>query len=241
MQTTASELVEALRKAGKPLEITSHKKDGTFLLRHTLTLTTDKEGQPFTVFVKDDNGEKEYDVADFIKGFTRYLLFPIPTLDERLEKFSHLVPGSGAADTLEGEVVRAVQRVEYRYFNDGDEYDQGYGNETVSPSVDWLTHRSPIKSQVSSLFDDYRGNYEEKIETLKLAAVEWLESRKGETQPNGTEDSRSFKIAGKDYRDLSHEDDYEDDNWLDPDDIWPEYPDDEPVDDSDPHDYYGDN
>lgn len=241
MQTTASELVEALHKAGKPLEITSHKKDGTFLLRHTLTLTTDKAGQPFTVFVKDDNGEKEYDVADFVKGFTRYQLQRLLTLDERLEQFSPLVPGDGAADTLEGEVVRAVQRVEYRYFNDGDEYDQGYGTETVSPSVDWLTHRSPIKSQVASLFDGFRGIYEEKIESLKLAAVVWLEGRNGETTPNESEDSRSFKIAGKDYRDLSHEDEEDYDNWLDPDDIWPEYPDDEPADDSDPHDYYGDN
>lgn len=38
-----------------------------------------------------------------------------------------LVPDNGQADTLAGELVRAFMRLEYRWYNDGDVYFEGYG------------------------------------------------------------------------------------------------------------------
>ena len=43
---------------------------------------------------------------------------------EYQELFDKLVPASGAADTIEGEVLRAASKIVYRHYNDGDEFNQ---------------------------------------------------------------------------------------------------------------------
>ena len=57
------------------------------------------------------------------------------SLEEQRNKH---VPGCGKADTLGGEILRAVDRVAYRYWNDGDKVDEGYGLETVNSSFRFL-------------------------------------------------------------------------------------------------------
>lgn len=52
--------------------------------------------------------------------------------------FHELVPSTGPADTVAGEVIRAVGKVGYRYYNDGDVYYQGYGLETAAPSMQYI-------------------------------------------------------------------------------------------------------
>lgn len=52
--------------------------------------------------------------------------------------FEELVPGVGKAETAAGEIVRAVSRVAYRYFNDGDKVGLEYGNETCNAPVRFL-------------------------------------------------------------------------------------------------------
>ena len=56
-----------------------------------------------------------------------------------LDKLSEtLVPRSGKCDTLAGEIVRAMERILYRYFNDGDRFFSGYGLETCGGSAEFL-------------------------------------------------------------------------------------------------------
>ena len=43
---------------------------------------------------------------------------------EYKELFDKLVPASGAADTIEGEVLRAASKIVYRHYNDGDEFNK---------------------------------------------------------------------------------------------------------------------
>lgn len=52
--------------------------------------------------------------------------------------FDVLVPVSGKAETVAGEAVRAMMRILYRDFNDGDVFYEGYGLETVAPSMCYL-------------------------------------------------------------------------------------------------------
>ena len=60
---------------------------------------------------------------------------------ERYEAlFEKLVPGSGKCETLGGEILRAVSRIGYRWYNDGDKFLEGYGRETVNPAVRFLIH-----------------------------------------------------------------------------------------------------
>lgn len=56
--------------------------------------------------------------------------------ENRINKlFEELVPTSGKADSLAGELVRATARIGYRFFNDGDMVNQGYGKETCNPAA----------------------------------------------------------------------------------------------------------
>lgn len=48
------------------------------------------------------------------------------------------VPDMGKAATVAGEIIRAFDRLVYRFFNDGDCVGEGYGNETCNSSYRFL-------------------------------------------------------------------------------------------------------
>jgi hypothetical protein len=52
--------------------------------------------------------------------------------------FAYWVPRLGAAETVAGEIIRAMGRLRYRYWNDGDMAGVGYGNETCNSSNRYL-------------------------------------------------------------------------------------------------------
>lgn len=54
-----------------------------------------------------------------------------------------LVPMSGKADTVAGEIVRAMMRILYRDYNDGDLFYDGYGIETCGDAVAFLCDKVP--------------------------------------------------------------------------------------------------
>ena len=59
--------------------------------------------------------------------------------EERInELFKELVPETGKADSLAGELVRAMSRIGYRFYNDGDQLGIGYGKETCNPAGRFL-------------------------------------------------------------------------------------------------------
>jgi hypothetical protein len=49
--------------------------------------------------------------------------------------FSDFVPASGKADSIGGEQLRAIMRIVYRDYNDGDKFYEGYGLETCGSSA----------------------------------------------------------------------------------------------------------
>ena len=53
-------------------------------------------------------------------------------------RFEELVPLEGKADTLAGEIVRAISRIGYRFYNDGDQVGVGYGKQTCNPPARFL-------------------------------------------------------------------------------------------------------
>lgn len=67
------------------------------------------------------------------------------------ELFDLYVPNMGAANTIGGECVRALNRVVYRYYNDGDITGHGYGVETVSNQLGYLVK---LISDVSDIAAD---------------------------------------------------------------------------------------
>ena len=70
--------------------------------------------------------------------------------------YGKLVPNSGNSDTLEGEMLRAINKIIYRYYNDGDYYHEGYGVETAAPAHSFLLNL------------DYSDGYESNKDLLEL-------------------------------------------------------------------------
>lgn len=66
------------------------------------------------------------------------------------ELFDELVPAQGKAENLAGEIVRAVSRIGYRFFNDGDRVNVGYGKETCNPAARFLSKKAPDAIAVRS-------------------------------------------------------------------------------------------
>lgn len=64
-------------------------------------------------------------------------------VDKLNELFEELVPAQGSADTKAGELVRAVSRIGYRFYNDGDRIGVGYGNEVCNPAARYIVKEFP--------------------------------------------------------------------------------------------------
>lgn len=53
--------------------------------------------------------------------------------------FDALVPDKGACDTVAGELIRAITKIMYRDYNDGDLFYEGYGIETAGNAASYLS------------------------------------------------------------------------------------------------------
>lgn len=55
--------------------------------------------------------------------------------------FENYVPAMGGADTEGGELTRAMNRIIYRWHNDGDQIMEGYGRETCNPAARSIVYK----------------------------------------------------------------------------------------------------
>lgn len=100
---------------------------------------------------------------------------------ERIDAlFEELVPASGKADTVAGEIVRAVSRIAYRWWNDGDHIGVGYGNETCNPAARYLvaTCGGDVRLAIMDawgVWDD--GLYSAAVANIEKAVLDCLDRR----------------------------------------------------------------
>ena len=140
--------------------------------------------------------------------------------------FDKLVPGSGNADTVEGEIIRAINRIIYRWGNDGDLFWSGYGAETAGPAMEYLTDASDIPFEIREKFkawenDNFSKDYD-KGELIDLAqiALQHVEMKVKEDDLTPNQDDL-FNYGDKyiQYvRDMEDEEDEYDDYYDDYDD-----------------------
>jgi hypothetical protein len=109
-----------------------------------------------------------------------------PMVDMALDERNHILfnklvpvsPVSGCADTIPGELLRAINRLVYRYCNYGDIYNEGYGIETCMSSYlylrDTLVDHGLVKGDINLDMDAARcnGRYD-KTDTY-YTALHWL-------------------------------------------------------------------
>lgn len=142
--------------------------------------------------------------------------------EERLSKlFDELVPDMGKAENLAGELVRAINRIGYRFYNDGDMVNIAYGKETCNAPARFLMAKGnqEIADLTVALWEIFSEDaYEKVLDTLEGAVADYIEQNSNlRNQP--TEDMWSFKDEQEDR----------DDSWDEEEDDWDEedYEDDE--------------
>lgn len=126
--------------------------------------------------------------------------------------FEKLVPVQGKADTVAGEIVRALSRIGYRFYNDGDCVGVDYGCETCNPAARYLMDKLPdeLGTKVSTLWADeinlFEDTYEETLMEIIGETLDWLDTTELDKEPN-TEDMHDWKTREDDDWGRNDEDD----------------------------------
>jgi len=139
-------------------------------------------------------------------------------LEDRNEPlYDKLVPGQGDAETVEGEMLRAINRIVYRFYNDGDKYFEGYGTETAGPAHSFLVNsKNPKQSALKQIFSTGT-DYEQTLKDALDLILDYIESRNGEYTPNNLGDMLDYEAEFEDetedeYDEYDHEDYYDDED-----------------------------
>lgn len=114
------------------------------------------------------------------------------------ELFEELVPAYGKADSEAGEIVRAYNRIAYRWYNDGDRLGKGYGNETCNAAGRYLKvhdHGTDIADCVNKLWAGYGSDvyYESMLDRLGWLVIELIDAIP-ELRTNFTEDMWNYRL-----------------------------------------------
>ncbi len=139
----------------------------------------------------------------------------LTTNEKRLnDLFDELVPMEGKAESLAGELVRAANRIGYRWSNDGDRVGDGYGKETCNAPARFLirkTHGTAISTIVSDMWTNWKPEkeYDAAVDNLFGAVADYIEAHP-ETRTTETEDMWDHFDPEED-KDDTEEEDYEED------------------------------
>lgn len=117
------------------------------------------------------------------------------------ELFEELVPASGKAPTVAGEIVRAMNRISYRNWNDGDHIGVGYGRETCNPAARYLGAK--CGEEVASLISAIWGIENDKaydliLGQLEAEVVKYLERNPELKAAENREDMFDYRNADED-------------------------------------------
>ena len=121
------------------------------------------------------------------------------------------VPALGTAETVGGEILRAMSRIIYRFYNDGDMVGVGYGNETCNSSDRYLV--TVVPNYIS--LDQFNEGQETKYEKLMLknhrTVFAFLQKNPHIFEIQNTTDSR--EASEEDYRRGRDYEGYEEFGW----------------------------
>ena len=135
--------------------------------------------------------------------------------EDRINKlFKELVPDTGKADSLAGELVRAMSRIGYRFYNDGDQLGIGYGKETCNPAGRFLGAKGngKIAKLTADAWAVYSEEAYEKVLDILCGAVADYVEQNPDLRNQPTEDMWDFKDEEED----------QDDSWDEEEDDWDE-------------------
>lgn len=91
--------------------------------------------------------------------------------------FNYLVPTSGQSKVLAGELARAMMKILYRDWNDGDVFYDGYGIETCGNAVQYLIDNLPElkgKFETIAMSDAHDDRYTKMLEGITEYVVNYV-------------------------------------------------------------------
>ena len=118
------------------------------------------------------------------------------------------------ADSLAGELVRAMSRIGYRFHNDGDMVNIAYGKETCNPAARFLIAKgnAEVSSLTAGLWEIFSEEAYEKVLDILCGAVADYVEQNPDLRNQPTED----------MWDLKDEEEDQDDSWDEEEDDWDE-------------------
>lgn len=167
---------------------------------------------------KSESVKMEYEAFDTDEEIDNFY-------DELCDKY---VPVCGKAKTVGGEIVRAVTRIHYRFYNDGDFAGYGYGVETAGSPCSYLADVlcddvDDIDKLLRNLTDITPEEHHEKEYTNALYALEkeiasYLKKHPEMFEKENEDDMWSYEPYNKDDYDWEERLHWGDDDWGDDDD-----------------------
>lgn len=126
--------------------------------------------------------------------------------------FEKYVPGNGKADTLLGELVRAISRIGYRNYNDGDHIGVGYGRETCSPAARFIAAKVPehignLVYEAWGLEDD--DAYDRALQKLEAELLVWIDENEQELKQTANSEDMWDYATEEDVDEYEEEEEYE--------------------------------
>ena len=131
-------------------------------------------------------------------------------MDRVNTRFEELVPLEGKADTLAGEIVRAISRIGYRFYNDGDQVGVGYGKQTCNPPARFLV--SATSTAIGDLFRALwqvtdEAAYQRLLEIVTEMTMDYIDTHP-ELREQPAPDMWDYRDEQEDRDDYDDEDEY---------------------------------
>ena len=191
---------EILQEADKPAKVVFGQKDLTDPSSISLKDTAKKAVED------EEEAEEQARIATAAEDYKELLdkVRDEKDRDNQLEiLFDALVPSSGKAESFAGELVRAIMRILYRDYNDGDVFYEDYGLETAGPSAAFLMTAEDEEGDLS-LYDDIvdiaedaleNSAYTDAIEDIGEKIVNYILDHPESLAKKNTIDSRDYDTA----------------------------------------------
>ena len=177
---------EAMRESGFSKEdITSYMNDAKSSdYDHLLSVSIDMIEQ-----CNSRNSKHEDSLSDTQTDFP---ILSMMEIENFIDQYDYLIPDSGKCDTVAGENIRALTKLYYRWYNDGDMAGYGYGLETVGPACSYLySEIEEVRCYIDSLLNitpDREDDYEQALLILCSAVIDYLNNHKELVDEKNTED-----------------------------------------------------
>lgn len=117
--------------------------------------------------------------------------------------FNDLIPPSGASEYEEGEMLRAINKIIYRHWNDGDYFYYDYGIETAGSPYIYLTGYSPLRDKLNpiltSAIGKKRSEYSDKLYEVLDIILEDIRSKQGKYTKNDKDMLDYYEEAAEEF------------------------------------------